>query len=118
MILKHLVTSSISASGNKAYELMQQDKEVLFAFEEAIGFMCGTIVLDKDGVNAGFHLAVMSSYLHHHGLTLVQQLEEIYRVYGYHTCLNSYFICHDPEKIRRIFDRIRNWKGSNTVILT
>lgn len=77
--------------------------------------MCGTVVLDKDGVNAGFHLAVMSSYLHHHGLSLVQQLEEIYRVYGYHTCLNSYFICHDHEKIKRIFERLRNFDAPNTV---
>lgn len=97
---------------------MQENKEVLFAFEEAIGFMCGTIVLDKDGVNAGFHLAVMCSYLHHHGLSLVQQLEEIYKEYGFHTCLNSYFICHDPEKIIRIFEKIRNFKGANTVMIT
>lgn len=97
---------------------MQEDKEVLFAFEEAIGFMCGTIVLDKDGVCAGFHLAVMCSYLHHHGLSLVQQLDEIYKEYGFHTCLNSYFICHDTEKIKRIFERIRNFKGANTVIIT
>lgn len=94
---------------------MQKGKEVLFAFEEAIGFMCGTTVLDKDGVNAAFHLAVMASYLRHHGMSLEQQLQEIYRVYGYHTCLNSYFICHDPEKIKQIFERLRSYNGPDTV---
>lgn len=89
----------------------------MFAFEEAIGFMCGTTVLDKDGINAALHLAILASYLHHHGLSLIQQLEEIYRVYGYHTCCNSYFICHDPDKIKRIFERLRNYKGTNTVRL-
>lgn len=79
--------------------------------------MCSTTVLDKDGINAGFHLAVMTSYLSHHGLSLVQQLDEIYKVYGYHTCLNSYFICHDPIRINKIFERLRNFNGPNTVIV-
>lgn len=94
---------------------MKQNKQVLFAFEEAIGFMYGTTVLDKDGISAGAHLATMTLYLNHHGLTLIQQLQEIYQVYGFHICLNSYFICHDQEKIKRIFERLRNFKKPNTV---
>lgn len=39
--------------GNKALELMEQGKRVLFAYEEAIGFMVTPTVLDKDGVSAG-----------------------------------------------------------------
>lgn len=39
--------------GNKAIELMEQGKHVLFAYEEAIGFMITPTVLDKDGVSAG-----------------------------------------------------------------
>lgn len=39
--------------GNKAIELMEQGKHVLFAYEEAIGFMVTPTVLDKDGVSAG-----------------------------------------------------------------
>lgn len=102
-------------SGNRTDELTKDGKKVLFAFEEAIGFMCGTAVLDKDGVSAAAHLATMAAYLHHHNLTLTQQLEEIYNEYGYHVSSNSYFICHEPETIKAIFHRMRNFDGPNTV---
>ncbi|KAF5295359.1 hypothetical protein FQR65_LT01549 [Abscondita terminalis] len=100
--------------GNKSYELMNDDKKVIFAFEEAIGFMCGTTVLDKDGISAAAVLATMASYLNHHNLSLSQQLEEIYNEYGYHVSNNSYFICHEPLVIKAIFERLRNFEGPNT----
>lgn len=77
--------------------------------------MCGSAVLDKDGISAAVHLATMASYLKHHGLTLTQQLNEIYQEYGVHVSSNSYFICHDAEKIKKIFDRLRNFDGPNIV---
>lgn len=88
---------------------------MIFAFEEAIGFMCGSVVLDKDGISAAAHMATMALYLYHHGLTLNQQLSEIYQEYGYHVSCDSYFICNDPEKIKKIFERLRNYNGANTV---
>ena len=33
--------------GNKSHKVMLEGETVLFAFEEAIGFMCGSAVLDK-----------------------------------------------------------------------
>lgn len=38
--------------GNKSFELINEGKKILFAFEEAIGFMFSPTVLDKDGVSA------------------------------------------------------------------
>lgn len=64
--------------GNKAVELMREGKDVLFAYEEAIGFMCGTKVLDKDGISAGTRVAELSAYLEKMGLTLFDKLQEIY----------------------------------------
>ena len=39
---------------NQAWDLESENenKKVLLAYEEAIGFMCGTQVLDKDGISA------------------------------------------------------------------
>uniref|UniRef100_A0A0V0G6E7 Putative phosphoglucomutase/phosphomannomutase n=1 Tax=Triatoma dimidiata TaxID=72491 RepID=A0A0V0G6E7_TRIDM len=96
--------------GNRAYQLMKEGKEVLFAFEEAIGFMCGHAVLDKDGVSAAVAVAELTTYLYNNGLTLTAKLIDIYNKYGHHLCDNSYFICHKPEVIKVIFNRLRNFK--------
>lgn len=102
-------------TGNKTHELENNGKQVIFAFEEAIGFMFGTAVKDKDGVSAAVHLATLAAFLHKHGLTLVQQLDEIYKEYGYHISENSYFICHDGAVIEKIFNRLRNFNGDGSV---
>ncbi|XP_069748339.1 glucose 1,6-bisphosphate synthase isoform X1 [Narcine bancroftii] len=96
--------------GNRIDELLQSGKEVLFAFEESIGFMCGTLMFDKDGVSASAVVAEMAAYLESRGLTLVKQLNNIYRTYGYHITRTSYFKCYDPATIKRIFDRLRNYE--------
>lgn len=98
--------------GNRSVELINQGKSVLFAFEEAIGFMFSPTVLDKDGVSAAAHIATMASYLKlKEGISLCEKLDQLYQTYGYHYSLNSYYLCYEPEKIVKIFERIRNWNG-------
>ncbi|XP_076062732.1 phosphoglucomutase 2 isoform X2 [Oratosquilla oratoria] len=99
--------------GNVGYDLIQEGKTVLFAFEEAIGFMNGSEVLDKDGVSAAMRLAELATHLHKEGHTLHSKLQEIYRIYGYHCSNNSYYICHDQAVIQQMFERMRNFGGSN-----
>ncbi|KAH8372468.1 hypothetical protein KR093_011677, partial [Drosophila rubida] len=96
--------------GNKAIEEQLAGRKVLFAFEEAIGFMVSTNVLDKDGVSAAAHVATMANYLRSEkNLTLQQKLHEIYSTYGYHTSNCSYVLCHDQEIITQIFKRLRTF---------
>ncbi len=66
--------------GNKADELKCSNAKakVIFAFEEAIGFMMGTMVLDKDGISAGIRVAELAAFLTKDGLTLQDQLEKLY----------------------------------------
>lgn len=100
--------------GNKALELENQGNQVIFCYEEAIGFMCTTNVVDKDGISAAAHFATMASYIYNKGTTLTGQLDEIYSRYGHHVSSNSYYICHDPAVIKKIFEKIRNFRGPNT----
>uniref|UniRef100_A0A3Q2T312 Phosphoglucomutase 2 n=1 Tax=Fundulus heteroclitus TaxID=8078 RepID=A0A3Q2T312_FUNHE len=95
--------------GNRAKDLLDQGKSVLFAFEEAIGYMCCNAVLDKDGVSAAAIAGEMISYLATKNKSLSQQLTTIFEEYGYHISKNSYFICHDQEVIRGLFDRLRRF---------
>ncbi|XP_013149198.1 PREDICTED: glucose 1,6-bisphosphate synthase [Papilio polytes] len=98
--------------GNTTLVLSQQDKQTLFAFEEAIGYMCGSRVPDKDGVSAAVQVASLASQLYSTGSSLTQQLQALYVRYGYHVSYNGYYICHDPAVIQKIFRRIRNYHGS------
>ena len=100
--------------GNVSHNLMESKKTVLFAFEEAIGFMYGTEVLDKDGISAAVKMAEMASYLKQkYGMTLRDKLNELYKIYGQHMSLNSYYICHNPVTINSIFQRLRNFTENN-----
>lgn len=100
--------------GNRSVELLKESKNVLFAFEEAIGFMFSPTVLDKDGVSAACHLATLCCYLKEkEQCTLADKLTDLYHLYGYHFTLNSYFICYDANVITAIFERIRNFHEHN-----
>lgn len=56
----------------------------LFGFEESYGFLSGTEVRDKDGVNAVMLIAEAAAYWKKRGLTLADAMEELYRKYGYY----------------------------------
>lgn len=64
--------------GNRSHDLISQGKEVLFAFEEAIGYMFGDTVLDKDGISASAIMAEYAGWLHVQGKTFQQHLNELY----------------------------------------
>uniref|UniRef100_A0A3B5QVC6 Phosphoglucomutase 2-like 1 n=1 Tax=Xiphophorus maculatus TaxID=8083 RepID=A0A3B5QVC6_XIPMA len=99
--------------GNRIHELSKTGNRVIFAFEESIGFLCGSIVPEKDGVSAAVVVAEMAAYLQTRKLSLNQQLQNIYRTYGYHMSKTSYVTCNDPPTIQRIFSRIRNFAGDD-----
>ncbi|CAL1538749.1 unnamed protein product, partial [Lymnaea stagnalis] len=98
--------------GNKTEELLKTGNHVLFAFEEAIGYMCGSFVIDKDGVAAAAAVAELANHVYSTNSSLSQQLEVIYKTYGYHLSQNSYFICHDAKTIKDMFERLRNFDGN------
>ncbi|XP_034024596.1 glucose 1,6-bisphosphate synthase [Thalassophryne amazonica] len=97
--------------GNRMHELTSAGQQVLFAFEESIGFLCGSMMPEKDGVSSAAVVAEMASYLHSKNLTLNQQLHNIYQIYGYHVSKTSYVICNDPLTTRKVFSRLRNFDG-------
>ena len=43
--------------------------------------MCGSSVLDKDGVSAAMVASEMATYLYEQGITLHKQLDNIYQRY-------------------------------------
>lgn len=93
--------------GNTAMNLEKEGYDVIFSYEEAIGFTIGDIVKDKDGVSALAFFSEWAIQLYNRGLTVNDYLEGLYSKYGYFVSDNSYFICHDKSLIQSIFRRIR-----------
>eukprot|EP00094_Tigriopus_californicus_P008514 TCALIF_08206-PA protein Name:"Similar to PGM2 Phosphoglucomutase-2 (Homo sapiens)" AED:0.04 eAED:0.04 QI:1733/0.87/0.77/1/0.87/0.88/9/0/593 len=104
--------------GNRADEIEKENpnlseserKHVLLAYEEAIGFMCGTAVLDKDGISAGLRAAELIAFLGKRNQTLTDKLDALYTTYGYHFSEANYFVIEDFDLIHAHFDYLRNFQ--------
>lgn len=96
--------------GNTALYLVQEGYDVPFGYEEAIGFMFGPDIRDKDGVAATVRFVEIAYALRGKGKTVGSYLNELYERYGHFRTSNGYFICHESASIEAIFRRLRNWK--------
>ena len=56
----------------------------MFGFEESYGCLVGTHARDKDGITAVMLLCEAAAFYKKQGLTLVDQMENIYKKYGYY----------------------------------
>ena len=75
--------------GEQIGKLEEQKKadSYVFGFEESYGYLTGSYVRDKDGVNGACMICEMFSYYATKGIGLLDKLDELYRMYGY--CLNT-----------------------------
>ena len=63
----------------------------IFGFEESYGYLSGSYVRDKDGVNGAYLICEMFSYYATQGISLLDKLNELYKTYGYRlNTLHSY----------------------------
>ncbi|KIJ69608.1 hypothetical protein HYDPIDRAFT_80976 [Hydnomerulius pinastri MD-312] len=99
--------------GNTALDLVRAGYEVPFGYEEAIGFMFGSEIRDKDGIAATLMFAELATELHRKGLTVKKHLEGLYQKYGYFETRNSYFVCSDPPTVDRIFTELRSFEEAS-----
>ncbi|KAH9483817.1 putative phosphoribomutase [Psilocybe cubensis] len=95
--------------GNTALRLVDQGFDVPFGYEEAIGYMFGSQVRDKDGVAATMLFGELIAALRRQGETVEGHLEKLYKRYGYFQTSNSYFTCTDPKITDKIFARLRKY---------
>ena len=75
--------------GEQIGRLEAEGKEdsYVFGFEESYGYLTGSYVRDKDGVDGAYMICEMFSYYKTRGVSLLDKLDELYKTYGY--CLNT-----------------------------
>lgn len=93
--------------GNGALDLEKEGYKVLFAYEEALGYMFGTGIFDKDGIASLVVWAELASELAHRGQSVRDYLESIYQTYGYFATNNAYYVCKDPAAVHQKFRQLR-----------
>lgn len=88
-----------------------REESYLFGFEESYGYLSGSYVRDKDGVNAVFLTCEMFAYYKSKGIDLLEKLDQLYEQYGfYYETLHSYEFggMKGFEKMREIMERFRS----------
>lgn len=68
-------------------EKQGKSESYIFGFEESYGYLSGGYVRDKDAVGGAALISEMFSFYAAQGVSLLEKLEELYRIYGY--CLNT-----------------------------
>ncbi len=85
--------------------------EYVFGFEESYGCLVGTHARDKDGIVAVMMLAEAAAFYKKQGLTLWDQMINIYEKYGYYRESQASIYLKGAEgaiKIKELMDNLRN----------
>lgn len=91
-------------------EKKNQEESYVFGFEESYGYLSGTYVRDKDGVNAAFLICEMFAYYKCRGIGLWEKMQELYRIYGqYLNTLHSFTFEGSAgfQKMQEIMEKLR-----------
>ena len=94
--------------GTRAAELARNDNYAsLFCFEEALGFCCGGVIFDKDGISAMAVFAQLACSVYsnnnNNNSTVAGHLQILYDKYGEFVCQNGYYKFHDRSVVAQVF---------------
>ncbi|RMZ73679.1 phosphoglucomutase [Pyrenophora seminiperda CCB06] len=93
--------------GNVARQLDSEGYDVVFAFEEALGYMIPQTVHDKDSISAAAVFLTAASQWSKQGLTPYAKLQELYNYLGYFEDANTYLVSPSPSVTTAVFTTIR-----------
>ena len=100
---------NIGAVMRKAEE--NNDKTYVFGFEESYGCLIGDYARDKDGIAAVMSLCEAAAYYKSKGITLWEQMNNIYEKYGYYKEAQVSIVlegAEGAEKIKQMMTNMRN----------
>lgn len=119
MCLENNIESYITETGfkwigNKIDELSKQNKKFFFAFEESFGsLIIDDLVHDKDAIQALYVLAIIASKAKEKNQSLLDQLDNIYKKYGYMNAKSMSFDLKDEKQLKNIQEKFKNLNFEN-----
>ncbi|KAF2876562.1 hypothetical protein BDV95DRAFT_561054 [Massariosphaeria phaeospora] len=101
--------------GNVARDLEDQGYDVVYAFEEALGYMIPQTVHDKDSISAAAILLTAMSHWSTKNLTPFSKLQQLYQTLGYFGDANTYLTSPSPAITATVFTAIRGFGDPHPV---
>ncbi len=82
---------------NRAMDLEKEGYRFLFGYEEALGYLAGPYVKDKDGIVTPALMADLAAWCASKNESILQHLDSLYCAYGYHACYNKSMVFDSPD---------------------
>lgn len=92
------------------HEKMGKEDSYVFGFEESCGYLSGTYVRDKDGVDASLLICEMAAYYKANGSSSWKRLQELYGKYGYRlnkSVAYEFSGIDGQDKMKSIMEKLR-----------
>ena len=102
---------NIGAVMKKAEE--NHDKTYVFGFEESYGCLIGDYARDKDGIAAVMSLCEAAAYYRSKGITLWDQMNNIYEKYGYYKEDQVSIVLEGAEGAEKIKEMMTDMRNKN-----
>ena len=102
---------NIGAVMKKAEE--NHDKTYVFGFEESYGCLIGDYARDKDGIAAVMSLCEAAAYYRAQGITLWDQMNNIYEKYGYYKEDQVSIVLEGAEGAEKIKEMMTDMRNKN-----
>ena len=102
---------NIGAVIKKAEE--NKDKTYVFGFEESYGCLIGDYARDKDGISAVMSLCEAAAYYRAQGITLWDQMNNIYEKYGYYKEDQVSIVLEGSEGAEKIKEMMTNMRNKD-----
>ena len=91
-----------------------RDFDFLFGYEESYGYLAGTHARDKDAVVSSLLICEMAAEAKANGKTLLDEMEEIYRRYGYFLDALDSFTLKGKDGLEKIASMMSTLRSSSS----
>jgi phosphomannomutase len=82
---------------DRAFALEAEGARFVFGYEEALGYCCGTVTRDKDGLSAAAVFAQLAARCREEGISVRDRLEQIHRRHGLYCSAQRSFWMRGPD---------------------
>lgn len=91
-----------------------RDYDFLFGYEESYGYLSGTYARDKDAVVSSLLICEMAAEAKANGKTLLDEMQEIYREYGYFLDALDSFTLKGKDGLEKIASMMSTLRSSGS----